>query len=98
MSILLRFILVKLQCEKLWYRPYLVLVLLGTYLAHTTEVDYRGPMHVDLSFLFKLVKDILHKLGKCRNGLFVLILLKIKRLLQVTRFTKIKVDMYSRAF
>ena len=71
------------------------MVLLGTYLAHTTEVDYRGPMHVDLSFLFKLVKDILHKLGKCRNGLFVLILLKIKRLLQVIRFTKIKVDMYS---
>ena len=68
------------------YGPYLVLVLFGTYLAHTTEVDYRGPMHVDLSFLFKLVKDILHKLGKCRNGLFVLILLKIKRLLQVTRF------------
>ena len=69
--------------------------LLGTYLAHTTEVDYRGPMHVDLSFLFKLVKDIFHKLGKCRNGLFVLILLKIKRLLQVIRFTKIKVDMNS---
>ena len=61
------------------YRPYLILVLLATYLAHTTEVDYRGPMHVDLSFLFKLVKDILHKLGKCRNGLFVLILLKIKK-------------------
>ena len=74
-----RFILVKLQCEKLWYRPYLVLVLLDTYLANTTKVDYRGPMHVDLSFLFKLVKDILHKLGKCRNGLFVLILLKIKK-------------------
>ena len=52
-------------------------MIIGTYLAHTTEVDYRSPMHVDLSFLFKLVKDILHKLGKCRNGLFVLILLKI---------------------